>query len=39
MISMIFNENRVESDWGKHENIDTLHMKVINLTKIPKKFA
>ena len=42
MIFMIFNENRVESDWEKHEDIDTFHIKIINfsigITKIPKNF-
>ena len=42
MILMIFNKNRVESDWKNHEDIDTFHIKIINfsigITKIQKKF-
>ena len=42
MIFMIFNKNRVESDWKTHEDIDTSHIKIINfsigITKIQKFF-
>ena len=42
MIFMIFNKNRVESDWKNREDIDTFHIKIINfsigITKIQKNF-
>ena len=42
MIFMIFNKNRVESDWKTHEDIDTSHIKIINfsigITKIQNFF-
>ena len=42
MIFMIFNNNRVESDWKNHEDIDTSHIKIINfsigITNIQKNF-
>ena len=42
MIFMIFNKNRVESDWKNCEDIDTFHIKIINfsigITKIHKNF-
>ena len=42
MIFMIFNKNRVDTDWKNHEDIDTSHIKIINfsigITKIQKFF-
>ena len=32
IILMIFNKNRVESDWKNHEDIDTFHIKIINFS-------
>ena len=37
VIFMIFNENEVESNWKKHNNVNIFHIKSINFPKVVSK--